>query len=54
MEKYKDLLLADMYDGKLQKLLKSSGASLPDDWIDTVFNNDGIKLLFDDPATKGE
>lgn len=54
LNKYRDKILSEMYDGKLKKFLDDSGLSLEYFWLSNTVNNLPSKIEFEKNKLKGE
>lgn len=54
LNKHKDKILSEMYDGKLKKFLDDSGLSLEYFWISNTVNGLPSKILFEKNNLKGD
>ena len=54
LNKYRDKILSEMYDGKLKKFLDDSGLSLEHFWLSNTVNGLSSKILLEKNNLKGE
>ena len=54
LNKYRDKILSEMYDGKLKKFLDDSGLSLEYFWLSNTVNGLSSKILLEKNNLKGE